>query len=208
MNTNQEQIKKEDIYSCIKCHCPLSSSISVRVAEENYGVILKSLNDDLDSKEYKCIFILNEKEVNESPKKKFCYDIDFKIGNIFCKNDKEIVGIIRTIYIDLVNQKLTFGYLNTKNIEITKVGFKLKKEIPVYSQEQYTVLAKLKQLRYYVKQLTPTLKASMDLIKEERNSIYECEDSFEKYKLDLVINRYKEIQKEQIKEEKESGNNK
>ena len=74
----------------------------------------------------------------------------------------------RTIYIDLVNQKLTFGYLNTKNIEITKVGFKLKKEIPVYSQEQYTVLAKLKQLRYYVKQLTPTLKASMDLIKEER----------------------------------------
>ena len=43
----------------------------------------------------------------------------------------------------------------------------------------------------------------MDLIKEERNSIYECEDSFEKYKLDLVINRYKEIQKEQIKEDKE-----
>ena len=58
----------------------------------------------------------------------------------------------------------------------------------MFSREQYTVLAKLKQLRYYVKQLTPTLKASMGLIKEERNNIFNCKDNFEKYKLNLVLN--------------------
>ena len=41
----------------------------------------------------------------------------------------------------------------------------------------------------------------MGLIKEERNNIFNCEDNFEKYKLNLVLNKYKDIQKQQNKNE-------
>ena len=76
-----------------------------------------------------------------------------------------------------------------KKIEIAEVGFKLSKEIPFYSQEQYTVLAQLKQLRYYVKQLSPLLRNSIEHIKEEQKSIFEIEDKFEKSKLNKVLNK-------------------
>ena len=132
---------------------------------------------------------------------KLLFEVDLKKKKIKCKNDNTIVGLIRKNDINDLGIELVFGYINVKEVEVNQVGFKLKKEIPVFSQEQYTVLAKLKQLRYYVKQLTPTLKASMGLIKEERNNIFNCEDNFEKYKLNLVLNKYKDIQKQQNKNE-------
>ena len=46
-----------------------------------------------------------------------------------------------------------FWIFRCKKIETSKFGFKLKKEIHVFSESQYIALTKLKQLRYYVKQL-------------------------------------------------------
>ena len=200
INNAENEIKEEfeEIYICKKCNIPLSSSVSMREARLNYEDIIDNVNTDLDPKKYKCIFILSEEQV-KTDLSKLLFEVDLKKKKIKCKKDESIVGLIRKNDISDLGIQLIFGYLNLKDIEVTQVGFKLKKEIPVYSQEQYTVLAKLKQLRYYVKQLTPTLKSAMALIKEERNNIFNCEDNFEKYKLNLVLNKYKEIQKQQNK---------
>ena len=200
INKAENEIKEEfeEIYICKKCNIPLSSSVSMREARLNYEDIIDNVNTDLDPKKYKCIFILSEEQV-KTDLSKLLFEVDLKKKKIKCKKDESIVGLIRKNDISDLGIQLIFGYLNLKDIEVTQVGFKLKKEIPVYSQEQYTVLAKLKQLRYYVKQLTPTLKSAMALIKEERNNIFNCEDNFEKYKLNLVLNKYKEIQKQQNK---------
>ena len=192
--TEQPQPTKEEIYSCIKCHYPLSSSLSVKTTKDNYDVILENIKEDFHNSNSKCIFIVEKALINKLIGKKYCFEIDLEKEKIICKNDKEVVGFVKTINDEeLFGTELVFGYLNIKKIEITEVGFKLKKEIPVYSQEQYTVLAKLKQLRYYVKQLTPTLKNSMELVKDERKNIFVCEDKFDKYKLNLIINKSKEI---------------
>ena len=200
VNKDQNEIKEEfeEIYICKKCNIPLSSSVSMREVRLNYEDIIDNVNTDLDPKKYKCIFILSEEQVI-TDLSKLLFEVDLKKKKIKCKKDESIVGLIRKNDINDLGIQLIFGYLNLKDIEVTQVGFKLKKEIPVYSQEQYTVLAKLKQLRYYVKQLTPTLKSAMALIKEERNNIFNCEDNFEKYKLNLVLNKYKEIQKQRNK---------
>ena len=34
----------------------------------------------------------------------------------------------------------------------------------------------------------------MELIKDERKNIFDCEDKFDKYKLNFIINKSKEIQ--------------
>ena len=199
---NEEKEEFEEIFICKNCNIPLSSSYSMRQARHNYEDIIDTVNKDLDPKKYKCIFIVEEEIIKtDSTFNKLLFEIDLKKKKIKCKNDNTIVGLIRKNDINELGMQLIFGYLNIKEVEVNKVEFKLKKEIPVYSQEQYTVLAKLKQLRYYVKQLTPTLKTSMELIKEERNNIFNCEDNFEKYKLNLVLNKYKEIQKQQNKNE-------
>ena len=202
INKDENEIKEEfeEIYICKKCNIPLSSSVSMREARLNYEDIIDNVNTDLDPKKYKCIFILSEEQV-KTDLSKLLFEVDLKKKKIKCKKDESFVGLIRKNDINDLGIQLIFGYLNLKDIEVTQVGFKLKKEIPVYSQEQYTVLAKLKQLRYYVKQLTPTLKSAMALIKEERNNIFNCEDNFEKYKLNLVLNKYKDIQKQQNKNE-------
>jgi Na+/phosphate symporter len=99
---------------------------------------------------------------------------------------------------------MTLGFFDKNKIEINEIGFSnKKKEILVISQTQYTVLAKLKQLRYYVKQLTPTLKESMEFIKKEKKNIDECDDKFEKYKLNLVYNKLNKIEKKEKIENKD-----
>ena len=209
MESKPEAPQKEEIYCCKKCDYPLSSSLSIRTTQNNYDDIIKSSNTDLDPNNYKLIFIYFSEELEDRiSHDKFNFIIDIKRKKIFCRNDNEKIGFIRTVENDLIGDKLTFGYLNIKNINTTEVEFKFKKEIPVYSQEQYTALAKLKQIRYYVKQITPTLKSSMDLVKEEKNNVYNCEDKFEKYKLNLVLNRYKAMQKELNIEENENKNDK
>ena len=211
MEPNQDQINNsekesneeiEEIYICKKCNYPLSSTLSIREARNNYDDIIDTVNTDLDPKKYKCIFILTAEKIEKDfNMKRLCFQVDLKKKKIICKNDSENVGFIRKTNVDKLGIELIFGYLRLKDIIVNQVGFKFKKEIPVHSQEQYTVLAKLKQLRYYVKQIAPTLKMSMDLIKEERNNIFNCEDNFEKYKLNLVLNKYKDIQKQQNKDE-------
>ena len=199
---NEEKEEFEEIFICKNCNIPLSSSYSMRQARHNYEDIVDTVNKDLDPKKYKCIFIVGEEFIKtDHTFNKLLFEVDLKKKKIKCKNDNTIVGLIRKNDINDLGIQLVFGYINVKEVEVNQVGFKLKKEIPVFSQEQYTVLAKLKQLRYYVKQLTPTLKASMGLIKEERNNIFNCEDNFEKYKLNLVLNKYKDIQKQQNKNE-------
>ena len=168
MESEQPQSTTEEIYSCIKCHYPLSSSLSVKATKNNWEFILENMKEDINknNNNNKCIFIAQKNSINKEIGKKFCFDIDFEKEKIICQNDKEVVGFITIINDeDLLGTELVFGYLNLKKIEVTEVSFKLKEEIPVFSQEQYTILAKLKQLRYYVKQLTPTLKSSMELVK-------------------------------------------
>ena len=201
MEPKQDKIQKEEIYSCKKCHYPLSSSLSVETAQNNYFDILNISNEGIDPNKHKCIFIVPPEKITNNFCQRLSFDINYEKEQIICRYDKHVVGFITVIDNDKLGIKITFGYLNLKDIEITEVGLRLKKEIPVYSQEQYTVLAKLKQLRYYVKQLTPTLKESMEMIKEEQRNIYVCEDKFEQYKLNLVLKRYKEIQNEQKQEE-------
>ena len=102
----------------------------------------------------------------------------------------------------IIGYPLKLGLVDIGEIEINEVEFKNKKEkIEVVSQAQYTVLAKLKQLRYYVKQLSPILKDSMGNISKEKSIIDECDDKFDKYKLNLVFNKIEKIEKE--KEQKE-----
>ena len=209
MEEEQTQQTKEEIYSCIKCNFPLSSSLSVRTSKNNYLDILQNLKVILDTNNSKCIFIHDKNIINNAIGNKYCFYIDFEKEKILCHNDHEVVGYIQTIKDDdFSGAEIIFGYLYLKNIEIIEVDFQLKKEIPVYSQEEYTVLAKLKQLRYYVKQLTPTLKNSMELIKEERRNIFECDDKFEKYKLNSVINKCKEIKNHTNHDEKDNKKDK
>ena len=205
MESEQPQSTTEEIYSCIKCHYPLSSSLSVKATKNNWEFILENMKEDINknNNNNKCIFIAQKNSINKAIGKKFCFDIDFEKEKIICQNDKEVVGFITIINDeDLLGTELVFGYLNLKKIEVTEVSFKLKEEIPVFSQEQYTILAKLKQLRYYVKQLTPTLKSSMELVKDERKNIFICQDKLDNYKLSYVINKSKETQKNINKDDK------
>ena len=205
MESEQPQSTTEEIYSCIKCHYPLSSSLSVKATKNNWEFILENMKEDINknNNNNKCIFIVQKNSINKEIGKKFCFDIDFEKEKIICQNDKEVVGFITIINDeDLLGTELVFGYLNLKKIEVTEVSFKLKEEIPVFSQEQYTILAKLKQLRYYVKQLTPTLKSSMELVKDERKNIFICQDKLDNYKLSYVINKSKETQKNINKDDK------
>ena len=205
MESEQPQSTTEEIYSCIKCHYPLSSSLSVKATKNNWEFILENMKEDINknNNNNKCIFIAQKNSINKEIGKKFCFDIDFEKEKIICQNDKEVVGFITIINDeDLLGTELVFGYLNLKKIEVTEVSFKLKEEIPVFSQEQYTILAKLKQLRYYVKQLTPTLKSSMELVKDERKNIFICQDKLDNYKLSYVINKSKETQKNINKDDK------
>ena len=208
MENAQEPITKEEIYSCIKCHCPLSSSLSVRKTEHNYEEIIKSYQEISDPNKYKCIFVIPASEIN-STLKKFTYDIDFENKKIICKKGKETVGKIHVFEDDeFVDMKFTIGFLDMEKVEATEVGFQTKKEIPVYSQQEYTVLAKLKQLRYFVKQLGPTLETSMNYIKTEQDNIFQIQDKFDKYKLHKVLNKCKEIQKIIDNDGKEDKNDK
>ena len=171
----------------------------------DWGFILENMKEDINknNNNNKCIFIAQKNSINKEIGKKFCFDIDFEKEKIICQNDKEVVGFITIINDeDLLGTELVFGYLNLKKIEVAEVSFKLKEEIPVFSQEQYTILAKLKQLRYYVKQLTPTLKSSMELVKDERKNIFICQDKLDNYKLSYVINKSKETQKNINKDDK------
>ena len=205
MESEQPKPTTEEIYSCIKCHYPLSSSLSVKATKNNWEFILENMKEDINknNNNNKCIFIAQKNSINKEIGKKFCFDIDFEKEKIICQNDKEVVGFITIINDeDLLGTELVFGYLNLKKIEVTEVSFKLKEEIPVFSQEQYTILAKLKQLRYYVKQLTPTLKSSMELVKDERKNIFICQDKLDNYKLSYVINKSKETQKNINKDDK------
>ena len=205
MESEQPQSTTEEIYSCIKCHYPLSSSLSVKATKNNWEFILENMKEDINknNNNNKCIFIAQKNSINKEIGKKFCFDIDFEKEKIICQNDKEVVGFITIINDeDLLGTELVFGYLNLKKIEVTEVSFKLKEEIPVFSQEKYTILAKLKQLRYYVKQLTPTLKSSMELVKDERKNIFICQDKLDNYKLSYVINKSKEIQQNINKDDK------
>ena len=205
MESEQPQPTTEEIYSCIKCYYPLSSSLSVKATKNNWEFILENMKEDINknNNNNKCIFIAQKNSINKEIGKKFCFDIDFEKEKIICQNDKEVVGFITIINDeDLLGTELVFGYLNLKKIEVTEVSFKLKEEIPVFSQEQYTILAKLKQLRYYVKQLTPTLKSWMELVKDERKNIFICQDKLDNYKLSYVINKSKETQKNINKDDK------
>ena len=201
----EEEIKREEIYSCKYCHIPISSSLSVETTKNNYMEFLNTINEDINLKLYKRIFIYVGNNIDDFCKK-LTYAIDSKKNKIKCRKNDHVIGVIKVSDDIALGARVTVGYLNIKDIEITEVGLRKKKEIPVYSQQQYTVLAKLKQLRYYVKQLTPTLKQSIQLIGEEQNNIFSLEDKFEKYKLNLVINRYEEMQKEQNQNEEKNKN--
>ena len=162
------KIKNEEIYLCKKCNYPLSYSSLEKQIFEMYGDIFlnKVLADKkIDLNIYKCILAVLP---NGLSLEKMCYDINKNNNDILCKNCKNIVGFITKMPEDIIGTAMILGFFNKNEIEINKIGFKnIKKEIPVISQTQYTVLAKLKQLRYYVKQLTPLLKESMELINEE-----------------------------------------
>ena len=198
--------KRDEIYLCKSCHYPLSSSSCIKNVFQSYDdTILDNLLSDqeIDFSIYKYLFIFEEK--SKFSYQDFCFGIDYKKNNIFCKNDNHIIGFIIKMNEDnIIGIPLTVGFLNINEVNIKKMEFKRKKEIPVISQYQYTVLAKLKQLRYYVKQLTPTLMESMNLVRLEKRNIYACEDKFDKYKLNLALNKYKELEKERKMEDKNS----
>jgi len=197
-------IKYEQIYLCKNCNYPLSYSSLEKQIFEMYGDLFlnKVLADkNIDLNIYKCILAA---EVNGKTLEKICFDINSDKKEIFCKNCKAIVGFISQLQEDIIGTPMTLGFFDKNKIEINEIGFSnKKKEILVISQTQYTVLAKLKQLRYYVKQLTPTLKESMELIKKEKKNIDECDDKFEKYKLNLVYNKLNKIEKKEKIENKD-----
>ena len=210
-----KEVRKDEIYLCKNCHYPLSSSNCIKKVFQNYDdTILDNLisGQEIDFSIYKYFFIFDENL--KSSYEDFCFGIDYNKNKIFCKNDNYAIGFIIKMNEDnLIGIPLTMGFLNINEVKIKKMEFKTKREIPVISQYQYTVLAKLKQLRYYVKQLTPTLKESMKLVQLEKRNIYACEDKFDKYKLNLALNKYKEIEKERkiedknIKIKKDDNNN-
>ncbi len=200
-----KEVTKDEIYLCKNCHYPLSSSNCIKKVFQNYDdTILDNLlsKQNIDFSIYKYLFIFEEK--SKSSFKDFCFGIDYNKNKIFCKNDNYIIGfIIQMNENNFIGIPLIVGFININEVEIKKMEFKAKKnQIPVISQYQYTVLAKLKQLRYYVKQLTPTLKESMKLVQLEKRNIYACEDKFDKYKLNLALNKYNEIEKERKMQDK------
>ena len=148
---NEEKEEFEEIFICKNCNIPLSSSYSMRQARHNYEDIIDTVNKDLDPKKYKCIFIVKKYKCIFIVKEEFIktdhtfnkllFEVDLKKKKIKCKNDNIIVGLIRKNDINDLGIQLVFGYINVKEVEVNQVGFKLKKEIPVFSQEQYTVLA-------------------------------------------------------------------
>ena len=199
-----KEVRKDEIYLCKNCQYPLTSSSCIKKVFQNYDdKILDNLlsNEEIDFSIYKYLLIFDEE--SESYFKDFCFGIDYKKNKIFCKNDNYNIGFIIKLNEDnIIGIPLTVGFFNINEVKIKKMEFKTKKQIPVISQYQYTVLAKLKQLRYYVKQLTPTLKESMKLVQLEKRNIYACEDKFDKYKLNLALNKYKEMEKEGKNEDK------
>ena len=192
----QIKIQSEEIYLCKNCNYPLSYSSLVKQISETYGDLFlnKFLADkNIDLKKYRCVFVI---EQNAKTFEKMCYEVDNK-NEIKCKNCKHNVGFITKMTDEIIGIPMTVGLFKNDEIGIKEIKFKnKKKEIPVISQTQYTVLEKLKQLRYYVKQLTPTLKESMELIRKEKNNIDECNDKFEKYKLNLVFNKIDKREKD------------
>ena len=202
--------RKDEIYLCKNCHYPLTSSSCIKRNFQNYDdKILSCLLSDntIDSTIYEHLFITDEE--GKSFYNDFCYGIDYNKNKIFCKNDHHIIGFIININEDnIIGIPFIIGFYNKNEIEIKQMEFKTKKQMPIISQYQYTVLAKLKQLRYYVKLLTPTLKESMDLVQIEKRNIYACEDKFDKYKLNLALNKYKELEKKRKNEDKKKEDNK
>ena len=49
MESEQPQPTTEEIYSCIKCHYPLSSSLSVKATKNNWEFILENMKDMINS---------------------------------------------------------------------------------------------------------------------------------------------------------------
>ena len=193
--------RKEEIYLCRKCSYPISNSSVDKKIHQLYDDIVwtKVSNEKINLDNYKCLlYILPNDNFCE---KDYNYGIDEK-KNIFCRNCKHILGFLIEFDKKIIGYPLKLGLVDIGEIEINEVEFKNKKEkIEVVSQAQYTVLAKLKQLRYYVKQLSPILKDSMGNISKEKSIIDECDDKFDKYKLNLVFNKIEKIEKE--KEQKE-----
>ena len=193
--------RKEEIYLCKNCSFPLSNSSIEKKIFQIYGdnVFKNVLDEKINLDIYRCLLAT---QINDnSYEKDYNYGIDEK-KNIFCRNCKHKLGFLFEVDKKVINYPLNLGFFDNDEIEINEIEFKNKKEeIEVVSQARYTVLAKLKQLRYYVKQLSPTLKESMALISKEKNNIDECDDKFDKYKLNLVFNKIEEIEKEKKKEE-------
>ena len=202
--------RKEEIYLCKNCSFPLSNSSIEKKIFQIYGdnVFKNVLDEKLNLDIYRCLLAT---QINDnSYEKDYNYGIDEK-KNIFCRNCKHILGFLIEFDKKIIGYPLKLGLVDIGEIEINnkskfreynEVEFKNKKEkIEVVSQAQYTVLAKLKQLRYYVKQLSPILKDSMGNISKEKSIIDECDDKFDKYKLNLVFNKIEKIEKE--KEQKE-----
>ena len=197
----QNKIRKEEIYLCKKCECPLSHLSAEKNIYQIYGdnVLSKVSDERINLNLVKCILVASPDD--ESLEKDYNYGINKKQKKIFCKNCKTNLGFIIDIDKNIMGFSLILGFFNNDKIEINKIGFKNKKEeIEVISQSRYTVLSKLKQLRYYVKQLSPILKESMDFVNAERNTIDEYAEKFNNYKLNEVFNEIEKIEKNKEKE--------
>ena len=193
--------RKEEIYLCKNCSFPLSNSSIEKKIFQIYGdnVFKNVLDEKINLDIYKCLIATQPND--NSYEKDYNYGIDEK-NNIFCRNCNHKVGFLIEIDKKIIDISCKLGFFDNDEIEINEIEFKNRKEeIEVVSQTQYTVLAKLKQLRYYVKQLLPTLKESIALISREKNNIDECDDKLDKYKLNMVFNRIEEIEKEKEKKE-------
>ena len=196
--------RSEEIYLC-KCLYPLSySSLSEKFLEIYKDTVLKKLEEEnkIDLNIHKFIFASSPNNEHFS---KYCFKIDMKKNEIFCRECNASVGFIINDNKNLLDISTLLGFLELNKIKIKEIGMKNKrKELPVISQAEYIVLTKLKQLRYYVKQMAPTLRKAMGIIGEEKQNIDEYDNQFEKYKLNLVYNQFEKIEKEKKKsEEKE-----
>ena len=193
-------LRVEKIFVC-KCQYPLTnSSLTEKFYEIYHDNVLKHLegNGKIDLNIHKFMFAVSP-DIEDF---NYNFELDIKNSKIVCGNCKKPVGFIIEDNMDLLDTRTLLGFLELKKIDIKEITMKnRKKEIPVISQAEYIVLAKLKQLRYYVKQLTPTLKKSMGAISEERQNIDECNNKMEKYKLNLVFNKIDKIEKEKEKKE-------
>lgn len=198
----QNGIQKEKIYRCKSCHYPICTYSLLQEVSSAYNQILLDKNfvkEEINLDIYKCLFAYGPEDLLKA--KSFCYEVDSKMKKIYCGNDKHIIGY--TIHFDesVLGQPLIIGLINLNELDVeeNEKEFHIKKEIPIISQYHYTVLAKLKQLRYYTKQLVPTLQESMNTIKKEKEIIYEIDRKFDDYKLTEVLKKYNEIQSENKK---------